>query len=248
MSTKHLVSGLALASALAFAPAAVAQKPKPAPPTPVTPPTQPKPPTPPAVPQQPKPFAITLDAKPSTIVFSGVTTLSGRLSGSGKTGGVAVRLFEDTTRPYGDSFKPSKLAATANNGNYSFAVKPLRNTSYRVVAATAPPVASTPKFVLVRIKVGIKVSDITPRRGSLVRFSGSVFPAHDGRRVTIQRRSRSGRFITVVRTRLRDAGTTKSTYSRRVRLFSDGVYRVKVSGDGDHANGFSRPKTIDVHR
>ncbi|MBA3748818.1 MAG: hypothetical protein H0W96_15200 [Solirubrobacterales bacterium] len=51
----------------------------------------------------------------------------------------------------------------------------------------------------------------------------------------------------MARTRLRDAGATKSTYSRRVRLYRDGVYRVKVSGDGDHINGLSRLKSIDVH-
>ena len=51
----------------------------------------------------------------------------------------------------------------------------------------------------------------------------------------------------MVRTKLRDAGSAKSTYSRRVRIYRDGVYRVKVAGDGDHINGFSRLKTIDVH-
>ncbi len=65
--------------------------------------------------------------------------------------------------------------------------------------------------------------------------------------VRIQRRSPSGRFVTVARTRLRDAGTVRSTYSRRVRVYRDGVYRVRVTGDGDHINGVSRLKTIDVH-
>jgi len=242
MNVKYLVSGVTLALALAFAPAATAQKPK-APPTPVTPPTV----TPPAPPAPPAGPSITLDAKPSTLIFSGVTTLSGRVGGP-KAGSVGLRLFRDTTRPYGDSYKfAGKTATTDRNGRYSFAVKPLVNTSYRVFAGTTPPVASPARFVLVRIKVGINVSDRTPRRGSLVRFYGSVFPAHDGRTVSIQRRTRSGSYRTVVRTRLRDAGTTKSTYSRRLRIYRDGVYRVKVAGDGDHANGFSRLKSIDVH-
>jgi len=229
MNVKYLVSSVALA--LAFAPAATAQKPK-APPTPVTPPAGP---------------SITLDAKPSIIIFSGVTTLSGRLGGP-KAGSVGLRLFRDTTRPYGDSYRfAGKTATTDRNGRYSFAVKPLVNTSYRVVASTTPPVTSPARLVLVRIKVGIRVSDRTPRRGSLVRFYGSVFPAHDGRTVSIQRRTRSGSFRTVVRTRLRDAGTTKSTYSRRLRIYRDGVYRVKVAADGDHANGLSSLKSIDVH-
>jgi hypothetical protein len=229
MNSKYALGGLALA--LAFAPTA-AGAPKPAPATPVTPPTT---------------ASITLDAKPSTIVFSHVTTLSGRLRGR-TVKNVAVRLWQDTTRPYGDAYKPTALTATTTkNGDYTLAAKPLVNTQYRVVASTSPPVGSPAKLVLVRILVGIRASDSTPRRGSRVRFYGSALPAHDGRRVTIPRRSPSGRFVTVARTTLRDAGASKSTYSRRVRVYRDGVYRVKVSGDGDHVNGLSRLKTITVH-
>lgn len=241
MNPKHLLFGLALA--LAFVPPAVAAKPPAKPPAPVTPITPPKP-KPPTSPTSP---AVTLNANPTIVVYSGNTTLSGRLSG-GAVGGVSLRLFQDTTRPYGDTYTPSNVTAkTDTNGKYSFAVKPLVNTQYRVVASTSPPATSPPKLVLVRIRVGLKVSDSTPRRGSRVRFFGSAFPAHDGRLVRIQRRSPSGRFVTVARTRLRDAGTVRSTYSRRVRVYRDGVYRVRVTGDGDHINGLSRLKTIDVH-
>lgn len=226
MRTKHLICG-SLGLALAFAPAAAAQNnngnaPK------------------------PKDSAITLNAQSALVVFSGVTTLSGRVSGD-KPGGVTVRLEADSTRPYGDSYVPVNVTATSDaNGKYSFALKPLLNTQYRAIAQASPPVTSPAKLVLVRTLVGIKVSDSTPARGALVKFSGSVFPAHDGRPVTIQKRTSSGSFVTVARTTLRDAGVTRSTYSRRVRVFRDGVYRVKVSGDGDHINGFSRVRTINV--
>lgn len=215
----------AISLALAFAPAATAAKPT----------------------VQPKPAApVTLDAKPAMLVFSGATTLSGQLGG-GSAAGVTVRLEEDSSRPYGDSYKPAGATAmTASNGKYTFAVKPPLNTQYRVVAQTSPPITSAPKLVLVRMLVGLSLSDPTPARGSLVRFSGSVYPAHDGRTVQIQKRSPTGRFVTVSRTILRDAGDAKSTYSRRVRAFRDGTYRVKVAGDGDHINGFSRLRTIDV--
>lgn len=231
MQIKFVLPGLALV--LALVPVADAAKP-------------PKPPKPP----KPGVAAITIDAKPSIIVFSGATALSGRLSGPGSSG-VAVRLEQDDSRPYGDSYKPATAAATttttANNGGYAFAVKPLLNTQYRVVAQASPPVTSPAKLVLVRMRVGINVSDATPARSSLVRFSGSVLPAHDGRSVSIQKRSPSGRFVTVARTALRDAGDVKSAYSRRVRVSRDGVYRVKVAGDGDHVNGFSRLRTLATH-
>jgi hypothetical protein len=227
MQPKFLLPGLA--AALVLAPAAIAAKPQP----------QPQP--------QPGAAAITLDAKPSIVVFSGTTTLSGRLSGV-KNYTAAVRLEQDNSRPYGDSYQATgATAVVANNGTYKFTVKPLLNTQYRVVAQTSPPVTSPAKLVLVRMRVGSNLSDTTPRRGSLVRFYGTVYPAHDGRTVSIQKRSPSGRFITVSRTKLRDAGTARSKYSRRIRVFRDGVYRVKVAGDADHANGFSRLRSVAVH-
>jgi len=226
MRPKHLIPGLALA--LAVAPAATAAKP----------------PKPPSNPPAQGAATLTLDAKPAPIVFSSPTALSGQLSS--KAAGVTVRLEQDTTRPYGDSYKPANLTTTTMGGGaYSFSVKPLVNTQYRVSTQGGSSVTSPAKLVLVRMLVGLRLSDSTPNRGSLVRFSGSVYPAHDGRTAVIQKRSSTGRFVTVDRTTLRDAGTDHSTYSRRVRVRS-GVYRVKVVGDDDHINGISRSRTITV--
>ena len=80
-----------------------------------------------------------------------------------------------------------------------------------------------------------------------MRFSGSVHPAHDGLRVLIQKRSPSGRFVTLARPMLRDAGSTHSTYTRRLRIVRDGVYRTKLPSDSDHANAFSRTRSLTVH-
>jgi hypothetical protein len=67
--------------------------------------------------------------------------------------------------------------------------------------------------------------------------------------VRIQRRTRTRRWRTVRRTTLRDIrGSTCSRYSRRFRVFRDRTYRaVVVTPDGDHANGVSRRRRIDVH-
>ena len=229
MQRKFAFPGLSLALALAVVPVAVAQSPN-------------KPP-------KDSPggaSAITIAAKPAIVVFTNTTTLSGRLSGA--KAGVVVRLEQDSTRPYGDGYTPTgNTVAVANNGMYAFTVKPLLNTQYRVVAQAAPLVTSAATLVRVRMRVGLTASDLTPARRSLVRFSGSVSPAHDGRTVSIQKRSSSGRFLTVARTTLRDAGEARSTYSRRVRVSRDGVYRVKVTGDADHINGISRLRTLTVH-
>jgi hypothetical protein len=195
----------------------------------------------------PQAAAVTLDAKPNPVVFSSVTVLSGKVSGTTKAG-VAVRFEQDTTKPYGDKYSPISLTATTQaGGQYSVNLKPAVNTQLRAIAQTSPPVTSSARLVMVRPLVGLRVSDSTPKRGSLVTFSGSVFPAHDGQRALIQRRTSTGGFATIARPLLADAGTAKSTYTRRIRIFRDGVYRVKVAGDGDHVNGYSRLRTLTVH-
>lgn len=217
-----VAAGLALASV----PAAAAQKPPPKPPK--------------------SGAAITLDAKPTIVVFSTPTTLSGRLTGGNDTG-VTVRLEQDASRPYGDTYRSTGVTTTtAASGAYSFTLKPPLNTQYRVVAQASPGVVSAPKLINVRTRIGLRLSDSTPRRGTLVQFAGSVYPAHDGRLALIQRRSSTGRFVTVSRTALRDAGDARSSYSRRLRVFSDAVYRVKLPGDADHVNGFSTLRTLNV--
>ncbi|HEX8053342.1 MAG TPA: hypothetical protein VF517_10135 [Thermoleophilaceae bacterium] len=184
----------------------------------------------------------------SPIVWGRSTVITGAVRGAGA--GVLVDLQSDAF-PYADNeFVKDATVPTDAKGNYRFAPLPKLNTRYRVVAATSPPVTSTAATVLVQIRVKVAVSDSTPRRGSLVTFSGTACPQHDGNLVYIQRRTSTGSYGTVARTVLRDAGDTCSTYSRRIRVYSDGVYRVKVSsgGDGDHMTGVSRAVRLDSHR
>ena len=193
-----------------------------------------------------------LDAKPNPLVFGTPTAVSGRLSG-GSASGTTVRLEADDAAPFGDVYKPVTgptgapvTVVSDKSGRFSFALKPDRNTQYRATAQSSPPVTSRPRLVLVRPFVGFLVSDTTPDAGSLVRFRGTVRPAHDGAVALIQRRSPTGRFVTVARATLRDAGTVQSTYAKRVRVRSDGTYRVKVAGHADHVNGMSRLRTLDA--
>ena len=190
--------------------------------------------------------SVTLDAKPTTLVFSQPAILSGRLSGNAKRAGVRVVLEMDAARPYGDDYRRTNIATTTDrNGAYRFALKPATNTQFRAVAQSSPSVTSNPKLILVRPQVGLRISSTTPLAGSSVRFSGSVFPALDGHRALVQRRASRG-WVTVGRTTLLDAGDARSTYSKRVRVRRDGVYRVKVVGDADHVNGLSRTRAISV--
>jgi hypothetical protein len=204
-----------------------------------------KPPKPP----KPKPggYTLTIAAAPTPVVFPQASVLTGKLAGPTKNG-VSVRLEQDATAPFGDKYVATgAVTTTAASGAYQFTPRPAVNTQYRVVAKTTPETTSAAQLVGVRPLIGIALSDSTPRRGALVRFSGSVRPAHDGLVVAIQRRTSTGGWSSVATTRLLDAGTTRSTYTRQVRIRRNGVYRVKLSAHSDHATGYSRLRTIVVH-
>ena len=192
------------------------------------------------------PADLTIAAKPGTTIFQGATVISGRLKEPNNSGRL-VTLNEDEY-PFGNGDRPVATATTDANGDYSFTRRPVRNTSYRAIVLPLPaspaPVLSSRVLVTVRIKIGLRVSDTTPRSGQLVRFRGRACPDHDGLVVRIQRRTATGAFRTVRRTRL-TAASRCSVYSRRFRVFRDGVYRA-TADDADHARGFSGLRSLDV--
>jgi len=115
-----------------------------------------------------------------------------------------------------------------------------------VPPAPVPPPPGSPPGPPPALRVSLKVSDRTPRPGQRVRFSGVVRPPQDGSSLLIQRRKRNGRFRTVARTKLRNAGPRVSAYSRRLRVFRDGVFRARVPAGDDHRGGTSRRKRVNV--
>lgn len=190
--------------------------------------------------------AVSITAAPDPVVFTKPVTISGKLTGVSPASGVAVKLEQDQTRPFGDAYQPvGTTATTTANGGFAFALKPSRTTQYRVVAQASPPVTSAPRLVEVRPLVGIRASTLHPRSGALVRFSGIVQPRRSGASALLQRRSSTGGFVTVARTTLRDA-TGGSAYAVRARIRRAGAYRVKVPGALDLVNGFSRTLSLSV--
>jgi hypothetical protein len=183
----------------------------------------------------------------NTVTFGRSVTITGSLKGAGA--GTSIEL-QQNPYPYSGGFKATgKTTVTDAQGNYTFAgVMPQLNTQYRVEAKTSPPSQSGNALVQVRLRVSFKVSDSTPARGQMVRFSGTATPAHDGKQVLIQKKSSTGAYRTVSSTTLLDNGTASSKYSKRLKIRRSGTYRVVVvSGDQDHLNGTSRSRTLRVH-
>jgi hypothetical protein len=190
---------------------------------------------------------VTVAAKPAHVVFGKSTVISGQVTGTNNAG-VQVTLQGATT----GGFKPvGNPVATDASGNYSFTVSPQVNTKYHVDAKTKPKAQSPDVTVTVSPKVGMSVSDKTPRKGQKVRFSGSVTPAHDGKVASVQRRTSSG-WKTVKTTTLVAStpvnGIARSKYAVRVKVRRTGTYRVLVTvADTDHVDGHSRKRKLRAH-
>jgi hypothetical protein len=187
---------------------------------------------------------ISIAARPNPVVFGRTSTVSGKLNGS--PGVVAVDV-QANPYPYA-GFTTIKTVTSDGKGNYSSG--PLSfgvNTSVRAVARTSPQRTSTAVFVSVRKRLTLSTGDSTPARGQRVRFSGFAYPQHDGRTVYIQRRSATGSWVTVAKTRLVDDGDARSKFRRRIRVVRDGVFRAKVSKDADHGVGISPRRSLHVH-
>jgi len=186
--------------------------------------------------------SISIVAKPSPITFGGATAVSGALIGPGNAG--VTLTLRQSPYPF-KSFSKVTTAVTSSNGGYAFAgLRPTVNTKYRVTGPTG--LNSSDLLVLVRKRVTLGVSDATPARGQRVRFSGKIYPTHVGMVVSIQRLTSNG-YRTVARTASTANTTTRSAFSVKVRVRSDGRYRARVAADADHAAGNSRSRLLTVH-
>ena len=187
---------------------------------------------------------VTIKASATTVTFGGSVTFTGSVRNA--AAGTAVEVWENPY-PYTGGYKNTGRAGVVDpQGNYTVTgVKPQMHSRYKVIARTSPPVESNEVFIQVRLRISLRVSDSTPKRGTFVRFFGTVAPVHAGKTVSIQRRGRDGKFVTVARTRT----TSSSTYSKRLRIRSSGVYRAVVTAaDQDHLDGTSRTRSLRTHR
>ena len=139
-------------------------------------------------------------------------------------------------------------ANTSATGAYAFTVVPLVNTRFRVVTTAATPQIVSPELAqIVNQRVSFSVGDKTPKKGALVRFYGTVTPARDGSYVSLQKRTSTGAYNTISRIKLVDAGDTRSSYSRRIRVKSNATYRVTISQTQSLGAGISATRTLKVH-
>ncbi len=198
----------------------------------------------------PDPNALLLTEQPNPLLFGHSAALSGQLLGPNNAG-VGVTLM---ARPASQPTGPFSVAAgpipTDANGGYGFFVLPGINTTYHAVAATARGTASVNLNVGVVYNVKLGASHTHIHSGSVVTFSGTVFPAAGGV-VSIQKlSSRSGQYVTVSSAGLAAAppvnGLPSSKFARRIHLHSSGSFRAVVPGTTDLSEGSSGRVSVHV--
>jgi hypothetical protein len=179
-------------------------------------------------------------------------TISGALLGGAADAGRTVELYERLA-PFPGTWNVIQQIPAGADGGYSFAVTPARKAYYSVVTpatATAGRQASPGFLVSVQRRVSIKVSDRTPRKNQLVRFSGFISPSYPlgpSSVATLQRKDKTGAFVNVTAVLLRSAGDF-SSYRARVHVKRAGTYRVFVPASTFLSSGASDAVVVRVHR
>ncbi|HEX4818549.1 MAG TPA: hypothetical protein VFV66_37915, partial [Nonomuraea sp.] len=167
----------------------------------------------PALAQKPdKNATLTIAVSPTPITFGTYTGISGQLSS--KQQGIAL-ILQAQPHPFTGNFEDVGTTTTLADGNYTFSHLPSMNTHYRVVTKEKPAVRSPEAGVQVRWKVSFGLSDRTPKKGTRVRFYGTVKPAYPNGTVLIQKKTAAG-WKTVKQTVMTTGTAAASKYSVRL--------------------------------
>jgi hypothetical protein len=179
-----------------------------------------------------QPLGLALTAAPNPVVFGGLTTLSGTLSGTGNAGR-PVQLQQNPF-PFTSGFaNVANAQLTDAQGGFSFVLLsvPL-TTQYRVLVADRASVVSPVVTVSVQVLVRTSVTHRHVRRGAKVRFSGTVRPAVPNAPMAIQKLGPSGRWVTLTGSITRPGGSGYAVYGKTLRVKRGGRYRVYVGATG----------------
>lgn len=200
---------------------------------------------------RPQPLGLQIGATPNPVTIGQPTTITGTLTGTGNAG-KAVQLQQ---RPFPYTAPWANLGnAVVTDANGAFAFPLLggipATTQFRVATVDKPVAVSDVLTLTLAVRVKTNVSRTKDvKRGSLVRFSGTIRPARSGAQFAIQKRSRDGQWVTLAGSITRGGGQTFSGYTKRLRIARGGTYRVFVLiNDGNLASGIGREVKITTRR
>lgn len=195
-----------------------------------------------------QPLGVTLAANPNPVAPGGATTLGGQLTGSNSAGRDVV--LQGNPFPYTQGFlNVGNAQVTDPAGNFAFNLLSVPvNTQFRVVLAQRPEVTSPIVVVAAALQVKTRVKKVDRHRRSVsVRFRGGIRPQNDGGRVAIEK-FRNNTWVEIAHTRAKDAGSSKSRFRTRVRIYRSGLFRAVAETEGQYSTGAGRAIAIKVRR
>jgi hypothetical protein len=198
---------------------------------------------------RPEPTALELTAAPNPVTFGGTTVFSGRLAGTDNAGQPVT--IERRDFPYTGAWVATGLqGTTAADGAFAFPPAGVPVTAqFRAVAPRRGNLRSAVATVEVALRVGTATSATRVRRGARLKFHGSIRPARPGAPVGIQKRTSTGRWVTVAGTFTRGGNRDFSTYTRTIRPPRGGTYRIFIAvADGNYVSAAGREIRISTYR
>lgn len=195
----------------------------------------------------PWPTQLTIKSKPSTIVYSASTTLSGTITSYGVAlPGRSVRVW---AKPYGASkYSLLKTLLTGSGGAWQYNVKPSKHTLYKadtVAAGDYRASSSSSTWVRVAARVSFGRTPSRVRRYQRIAVWGTVSPNHRGRSVSIMY-SKDGVTWKFFK---RLALSRTSRFSGYVLFRVKGRYwlRAAFGADADHYSATSGKSSVTVY-
>ena len=186
-----------------------------------------------------RPTAVTISLDPARVTWSRPLDVTGRVSGAG-AGGAPLAL-EAQAWPFTGPMTQIATRNAASNGTYRFQIAALFvTTRLRVVTRTQVVATSPVVTASSAVRVGARVQGLSRRRA---RVLGTIWPAVPKGRVSLQRRTRSGRWVRVARRSAQAFDSARSRYRFTVRRARRSLtYRVVVVArdGGAHVPGVSR--------
>ena len=195
-----------------------------------------------------QPLGVGFAGTPNPVRAGGSTTLTGALTGTGNGGRQVV--LQANPFPYTQGFVTvADPHITSEAGGFTFPILSVPvTTQYRVLMPNKAGVVSPIVVVGASVKVTTHRKVDRGRRSGRIRFRGSISPAVDGEEVLIQKRHDGNQWRTVGRTFARNAGRSRSRYTKRVRVRRGGYFRVLANVQGAYVPSAGHTKHLRVRR
>jgi hypothetical protein len=207
-------------------------------------------PSAPVTPAPPAATTLTLVAAPTSVLYGGTVTLTGRLQ-EADSAGIADETVTVERRPKGTTtWTTLTTVTTASDGTFdpSPQVTPQVHTQYRLrhpatpfYAASTSPTAT----VLVGVRLTARLNPTSMTLGRTATISGQVVPTHRGQRIRLQ--YKQGQSWRTAQTRTLPA-TGRYSFALRPRGTGTSWWRIHKASDADHVGAISPTVRLVVYR